>query len=180
VNQTLSARAFIKELDKLQDGKSINLNYGSLILWGVKSLKERFKLDSFEDELYLYETVIQLIQQVTPRQFMNIFPIDKDYDGNKYDCKDYFYTIKKSKQYGLDNRITDAFEFLWDYWNRETSQFVISYMSVMSDISKKETGRSLLEEFATEQGIKTYAKKEINGETFFIENIATNSKGEII
>lgn len=155
-------------------------DFSKLVFWGIKSLKTRIEMGSLEDEFYLYETIIILIEKMTPRQFINVFPIDKDYDGIKYDCKDYFYTIKKCNDHGLDNPITDAFDFLWDYWNRETSRFVINYMAVMSDIRKKETGKSILEEFATERGIKTYTRKQINGETYFVENIATNRKGEII
>lgn len=171
----------MREIETALSTKSFSCyDFSKIVFSGIKSLKVRVEKGSLEDELYLYESIIMFIGTMTPRQFMNVFPIDKDYDGSKYDCKDYFYTMKKCTEYGLDKPITDAFDFLWDYWNRETSHFVINYMSVMSDIRKKKTGRSILEEFATERGIKTYAEKQINGETYFVENIATNSKGEII
>jgi hypothetical protein len=58
------------------------------------------------------------MSQLTPREFMNIFPIDKTYDGERFECKDYFYTIKIVRALDQDAPIGDKLDdLLWEYMN---------------------------------------------------------------
>ena len=68
---------------------------------------------------FIVEFINQMVAKITPRQFMEIFPIAKDYDGEKYGCKDYFYTkdymarksqrvftgVLESSHYGIRNSL---------------------------------------------------------------------------
>lgn len=188
MNPIISNRQFLKELKNNQyfDFKSeFDLEIHSrLIYWGVKSLSDRGDndqgKDSLHDSLNLYQFVMDMLSKITPRELMNIHPVTKVYDGEKYGVKDYFYTMKKCKEHGMDKPIGNAFEFLWDYMNTDTGLFLVRYLSILSDIRKIETGQGVLETYAAEVGLKTYKEKQINGEIVFVENLTFNSKGELL
>jgi len=158
--------------------------HGKLIFWGVKALGRNHELitdqESLDNQMYLYQFVLGLLNKITPNQLMNIFPIKKVYDGEKYEFKDYFSTIEHCRNRGLDKPIGNAFDFLWDYMNTDTGLFVVRYLSVLSDFQKIKTGQGILETYAAENGIKTYKEQQINGKSVFVENLAFNSKGELL
>lgn len=103
---------------------------------------------------YMFE-VCNLIEQLTPREFTQVFPIRKTYDGCKYECKDYFSTVKSIEKIGWDKKITNAFEFLWDFsWgNRNISYLTLFMMDVLSDNIKRKKGIGIFEEFMNEKQI---------------------------
>jgi hypothetical protein len=72
---------------------------------------------------------------LTPREFTNIFPIEKVYDGAKYETKDYFFTVQAIEKIGWDSVIDDDIvEFLWDYTNIYVSLFLVEMLGCTSDI----------------------------------------------
>lgn len=108
----------------------------------------------------IYNALFSFMGELYPSEFERIFPIRKDFDGHKYECKDYFYTKKilnsmpQDKPIGEDN-IT---RFLWDYQNPHTSELLISYMEVIDDLRRLQGKPSMMEEFAVQNGITTYTK----------------------
>jgi len=188
LNLNLALDQFSKQLNR---NKHIDIDKGfdfeahkQTILWGVRSLgygsKELYESTSIEDKLALYQFVSDLIDRITPRQLMSIFPITKEYDGHKYEMKDYFYAMNKCKEHGLDNPISNSFEFLWDYYNRETGGFVVNYLSTLSDVTKEKAGQGLMETYLAEIGSTTYTEKVINGKRVLVENLVFNSKGKLV
>lgn len=187
MNSIITNEQFLKEL---QANKNLDFDkefdfeiHNKVIFWGVKALGRRS--DSIQSEEFLYNTMhlyqftINMLNKITPRQLMNIFPITKIYDGNKYESKDYFYSMDKCNKHGLDVPIGNAFEFLWDYMNVDTGLFLVKYLSTLSDVRRLETGQGILETYAAENGIKTYRRKQINGKSILVENLTFNSKGEL-
>lgn len=74
--------------------------------------------EQIEKGLPLIDEVYQIIQQATPRQIMQAFPIHKEFDGEKSGCKDYFYTREYLKKIPLDKPIGEkVHDFLWEYYN---------------------------------------------------------------
>lgn len=108
----------------------------------------------------LSELTMQLISLTTPRRLSAIFPIDKKYDGEKYEIKDYFSTVQMIKDHGWDERISDAFNFLWDYENRHLRHYLTQYLSLVSDIRRTQGHPGILEEWAAEKGIPLYHMHE--------------------
>lgn len=71
-----------------------------------------------EEGLPLIDEVYQLVQQATPKQIMQAFPVHKEFDGEKTGCKDYFYTREYLKKIPLDKPIGENIhDFLWEYYN---------------------------------------------------------------
>ena len=184
MNSLIALDQFTKLLEKHLEDEFEFDKHKKIIFWGVKSLghgNQKFlKKENAEERLSLYRFVSDLIDRITPRQLINIFPIAKDYDGNKYEMKDYFYTMDKCKKHGLDNPIENSFEFLWDYHNEYTGGFVVKYLSTLSDMNRAMTGQGLMETYLAEAEIPTYTEKVINGKRVLVENLTFNSKGKLI
>lgn len=102
--------------------------------------------------------------QLTPNEILNLFPITKDFDGWKYECKDYFYTVEKLNEYNPDSPLGNRLEdFLWDYVNDYTGDFIIDMMSTASDLRKFQGKPCFLEEWAEQNGISTLTVNERDG-----------------
>ena len=72
----------------------------------------------------LYDTidrVYNFIGFLTIRDLLSIFPIRKDYDGELYQCKDYFYTVDALSKMDWDKPIgrDNVFSLMWDYCNED-------------------------------------------------------------
>lgn len=159
-------------------------------LCGVKYIKcvadierENQRLDStyqtpFEvkqNSFNLIDAIFGIIGCIKLGNLINIFPIDKTYDGDKWGCKDYFFTMDVLKEKGLDNAVgrDGVFDLMWDYENRDLREFTVFYMSCMSAMYKQQTGVGFAEKFYEDNGIGTYTMDKENG------LLIDNQSGEI-
>ncbi|CUB59053.1 hypothetical protein BN2127_JRS10_04752 [Bacillus subtilis] len=110
-----------------------------------------------KDKLQLIGYLQELMKKITPREFINMFPITKSYDGDKWEAKDYFFTINRAKEIGMDTPIGEnILEFLYDYENWDITCFTISSMTIMSRLRRAGGKKSLAEEFFEDAGMDTY------------------------
>ncbi|MED3358632.1 hypothetical protein P4414_26300 [Bacillus thuringiensis] len=131
------------------------------IFTGVRFIRyTKSDVSSYEylkDKLQLIGYLQELMKKVTPREFINMFPIIKSYDGDKWEEKDYFFTMNRAKEIGMDTLIGEnILEFLYDYDNWDITCFAVSSMTVMSRIRRVEGEKSLSEEFFEGIGLDTY------------------------
>lgn len=93
--------------------------------------------------------IFKAMGYMTVRNFITTFPITKDYDGEKYGCKDYFYTVDMLKKYDPDEQIGwgRVKEFLLEYENRDIHRVAVMQMCNMSKLYQQETGRNMAVEF---------------------------------
>ena len=104
------------------------------------------------------------MELLTFRQFVNLFPIEKRYDGEKYMCKDYFYVVEKLKKVDMDERIGDRLQdLLWDYRNEQVNEFMINFLSAANRINKLNGGGSFIGQWAEENNISTCTVNEREG-----------------
>lgn len=132
-------------------------------------------LEQVESDFSLLEVVKMLMGQLTPRELMSMFPITKEYDGDKSCCKDYFFTVEKLKDFDMDSLLGDEGleDFLWSYWNDDLFAFDMVAFSIISNMYRSQTGKGIMEEWCEKQGIDSYS---VNQETGIIQN---NRTGEI-
>ncbi|MFJ7920514.1 hypothetical protein ACIQ6U_12215 [Lysinibacillus fusiformis] len=155
-----------------------------LILLGVKTVVAIESRKKDKDSLTLLFSIISfvnsLMELLTPREFETIFPIDKVYDGERWEMKDYFYTRKYIEEFGIDKIIgKDIDEFLWEYSNWTIGFYLVEQTGVASDLRKLETGKGIMEEFLEEQGGPTYSMYEgVDGKQY-IENRQTGEVSEV-
>lgn len=150
-----------------------------LAYYGVKAVNEISKTrEGFEYErllklFELTELVKTVIAVLTPNELMTVFPVEKRYDGKKYEMKDYFSTMEELQKIGMETVITKQIDYLlWDYMNRDVERFVINSMCILSDIHKFEIGKSIAEIWAEENGIGTYklCKDETTGKQYLFDS----------
>ena len=149
-------------------------------LCGVKYIKyvadierENQRLDSSyntpfavkENGFNLIDALFGIIGRIKLKNLIKIFPIDKTYDGDKWDCKDYFFTMDVLKEKGLDNVIgrDGVFDLLWDYENRELRELTVFYMSCMSAMYQCQTGVTFMDKFCEDNNIDSYSVDRENG-----------------
>ena len=129
-----------------------------------------------------YQSILSIMGAMTPREFMETFPVTKDFNGHKYGAKDYFSVMEGIKsQYPLDIPIMfdgdDAHEtmfmFLMNYSNIHTDELTISIMMNISDMHRMKTGRYILDDFMVSQGKeplkKHYLVRKPNGKEFLVD-----------
>lgn len=120
---------------------------------------------SAKTDFWEIEVVITLLGGLTPRNLMIAFPITKEFDGEKWCCKDYYYTMEEINKLDLDTPIgkDGILELLWDYQNPMLSELYIESLSAASDLRRMQTGKGLAEEFFEKEGISTYTYNEESG-----------------
>lgn len=81
--------------------------------------------------------VLDAIGRLTPQKLLQLYPVTKEYDGERWDCKDYFYTMDKLKQWPPDKPIGTAQEvacLLWDYQNQDLEIMLLQWMNAVDDL----------------------------------------------
>lgn len=102
------------------------------------------------------EMVCMLLGGLTYRQVMVMFPIGKDFDGEKWGAKDYYSTVSWLEEHGLDSRISDVEDFLWNYYNSTIMRFGVARLTIIDQLRRFEGQKSLMESFADEFGVDTW------------------------
>ena len=135
-------------------------------------------LEEQQAKFQLIDTIFVICGHLTIRNFVTTFPIDKDYDGEKWGCKDYFYTMDVLSRMDWDKPIgrENFFEFLWDYENDDLRNVCTDYMCVISALYRAQTGKGIAEQFFEERGIETYKIDKENG---IIKNNQTGEVGNL-
>jgi hypothetical protein len=160
--------------DAMDDDKALERT----IFYGVKYFGRAGKnttLEDMERRFHITEAIMAYISLVTPRRFVEIFPINKEYDGKRWGTKDYFYTVDKIAEIGWDKPIGETTEtvldFLWDYNNWDITFFLVEFMSLMSDMRRAQGQPGIMEQWATENGIQTYTLHTTpDGEQFVMDS----------
>ena len=137
------------------------------IFLGVKYIgKSRYthkKNMNVDQEYKKVESLMAAIELMTPRELTQMFPIAKEYDGDKYETKDYFYTMDAIENIGMDSALgthENVINLLWDYTNHDISMFMVRWMGVVGDLAVYTQNKDPLEQFFSIQNEK-YGNAEI-------------------
>ena len=152
------------------------LSLKRIIFYGVKAVNttpepEHITREAAETNFQYISIIKDLMALLAPIEFMRIFPIDKDFRGNKWGWKDYFYTRDYINGLEQSNPIgKEILNFLWEYQNKDITEFNICSMEALSNLLKLDGLPSLAEEFAYEMGLKTYTMHtDSRGREFLID-----------
>lgn len=174
---SLYKRAFDNTVKRYHEntGTDIRKVIKQLIVYGVKAVNtidsESETLGSAPTNFHFCQVIISCMSRLTPLEFINLFPITKDFDGERWGTKDYFYTMKYIKTLDPDAPIgEEIFNFLWEYTNWEITIFNVNYLRYISDMRQLEGKPSLMEEWANQNGISTYTLYEKGNTKFVLDN----------
>lgn len=93
-----------------------------------------YKKTPFE-RFHILDAVLKLIGTLKPMELVEMFPVIKVYDGEKYQTKDYYFTMEAINKLDPDEPIGDkAFDLLWDYMNWDLTHFTLELIDTMSTV----------------------------------------------
>lgn len=147
---------------------------------GVRAAKGLMKRLGPQLLFWFCESVKDYISLMTPMELMQVFPIDKEYDGERWQSKDYFYTLQVLRNHGLHTPIGEQVtELLWDYMSHHMRFFMVVLMGAASDLKREQTGTGIMEDWCREQGIPTYrmCKDPDTGNEFMLDSESGRSIG---
>jgi hypothetical protein len=178
INVSHKAIAVMKSGRALSDDEAKPLLTKLVILMvkeaGTKEPKSLRRNKTIEQLQYKFDSMQQVkiyFSVFTYRDFMNLFPIRKEYDGDKTGCRDYYSTIKYLKQYNLDEKIGNNVDHLiFEYVNDDIEKFCFRDMECVSDLMEATTGQSLGAKWAEDMGIPMMTMHEgTNGQKFMVD-----------
>lgn len=111
------------------------------------------------------DSIFTILGCLTLRNFVTTFPIEKTYDGEKWECKDYFSTMEVLSSMDWNKPIgrDELLELLWDYDNADLRHAYMEYTSAMSAMYKAQTGKGIMEKFFEDRGVPTYTMDKATG-----------------
>lgn len=144
----------------------------------IRRESERLNIDSkqsLEESQAIFnliDTVFMVMGYIKLKNLVTTFPIKKEYDGEKWECKDYFYTMDVLSKMDMDKPVgrDNISDLLWDYQNDDLREAYVEFMCATSAIYRSRTGKSIAEEWCDDIGIPTYT---INKETGIVMNNQT-------
>lgn len=139
-------KAFVRfEAKHKRRGKLSHDDLKRYVFLGVRAFGSEFlkndsrkKSKSFHEIKWKYlhcKNIMEAIGKITPKDFMQMFPVDKNYERHKWGEKDYFFTMKR-----LGNIVQpigteqEAADFLWDYVNSDADFFFMNWLDVVDDL----------------------------------------------
>lgn len=150
-------------------------HFKQVIFYGVKLINEMPKAKTYDDELAIFQTISvlkDLIKQLTPIEFMNMFPVEKDFKGYKYEMKDYYSSMEYVNTLDLNKPLGDnVLMLLGEYMNRDTHRFFVKSVINLSHLRQYDGHLDMFEEFMAAQGMETpNTFKNNKGEAMYIRN----------
>lgn len=141
-----SIREVKRENDRLETGYEISL--------------EEHKI-----KFQLIDAIFTVCGHLKLKNFVTTFPITKDFNGHKWECKDYFYTMEVLSKMDWNKPIgrDKFFDFLWDYENNDLRNVCVEYMCAMSKLCQSQTGKGIAEQWCDDMGIGTYTVDKESG-----------------
>ncbi|MVB11343.1 hypothetical protein CAFE_20560 [Caprobacter fermentans] len=150
-----------------------------IIVAGVKYInasrptKDKADAEQAQGRMDLINCIQMFMARLTPKEFMQLFPIKKDYDGDRWGCKDYFYTMERIREMDQDKPIggeLELFNFLWDYWNWEIDEFLVESFSSMDALMHSKGKEGPMDMLMDGMGMTPYYMKKdpVTGTEFMI------------
>ncbi len=167
--------AFDREMNKNKDDfpeKPDNIN--KLITYGIKVInlepEQEMTLDKLEAKFGLMGMINYFIGQLTPRELMNLYPIEKTYDGEKYQAKDYYYTKKYMNSLPQNNSIGEGkvLRVLWQYVNNVLMDYFFNLSDTLDELEIAKGRKSATEQFFDDVGIGTCTVHEDSNSNKYI------------
>lgn len=158
--------AGIKFICSLQDEDRMCRKIGDKYIESLEESKKKFEF---------IDVIFSVLSCLTVKNFVITFPVTKEYDGEKWQSKDYFYTMDVLSKMDWDKPIgrEKISELLWDYQNNDLRNAYVEYMCVTSALYRAQTGKGIAEQWVEDMGLPTYTFDDQNG---FMRN---NQTGEI-
>jgi hypothetical protein len=158
-----------------------------VVLAGVKYIivsrptKNKTDAEEVQRRFDLIDCILINMTILTPREFMQLFPIEKTYDGERWDCKDFYSVMKYIHTLDIDEPIMDEkklFDLLWEYMSFDINMFMVEWMSSMERMAHLQGEPGPLDKLIDDMGIETHTfnKDPVSGR----EYLQSNTTGKVM
>lgn len=138
----LASRGGASKVHRLQGDDLAKYIYLEVKAYGKEKWKEINHIKNkscleIESRYKEIKMVLDAIGRLTPQKLLQLYPVTKEYNRKRWDCKDYFYTMDKLKQWPPDKPIGTAQEvacLLWDYENEDLEIMLLQWLNVIDDL----------------------------------------------
>lgn len=99
------------------------------------------------------------IAHLTVKDFIQMFPPDKNYNGRRDDSKDYFSTMQYIRSFEQDEAIGKGRvdELICEYSNEDIKRFVLAIWALVDKVRERHGLQSMAAEFMQAQGVSPVA-----------------------
>lgn len=176
---SLYINAYIRTLEALPvyEGADQTSYVQKMVYYGVKAIGTHPKLKNYQEAVACFEFISNLktvMSILTLHEFMNIFPIEKVFDGDKYEMKDYYSTLEAINELELEphKQIGESIlELIMEYMNDDIMNFAVQGMIAMSAMRRFDGHLDLIEEFMASEGHKTpNTFKNDKGQVYYVRH----------
>lgn len=146
----------IKYIDSIREIRRENKRVGTDYVQTLEEAQTAFQL---------INAIFTVCGYLTLKNFVTTFPVEKYYDGAKWEEKDYFYTMEVLNKMDWDKPIgrDGLSELLWDYNNSDLRHAYIEFTTAMSAIFRAQTGKGIAETWCDNMGIPTFTEDRETG-----------------
>ena len=175
----LYLRAYIRVLkqhmQELEEEREEKETLLKVVFYGIKTALLEPKPTSYKESIVEFQTISalkQIIAKLTPNEFMNMFPVEKDFKGYKYEMKDYYSSMEYVNTLDLNKPIGDnVLMLLGEYMNKDIHRFFVKSVINLSHLRQYDGHIDMFEEFMASQGMETpNTFKNAKGEPMYIKN----------
>ena len=160
-------KLILKQLIAASDSYKVNPNhenYKKLVYWSIRHLPY-YETNNAEEKFAYISCLKNCLKKLTYREFINLFPIAKEYDGAKWEMKDYYSTMEYLDGKSLDDYIKEPLDLIFEYYNWDIIIFGVEVMSATSEMNKIQTGIDITEAFMFPDQYPTDSKGNLIGVT---------------
>lgn len=167
-------------------GYTSDIDIKKAVFYGIKYYSSHQPSNDYKQlliDMCEFEEIKQMISTLTYNDILNMFPIIKEFDGERFECKDYFTTKQYLSDIDLDSKIgiDNVDELFWEYYNYYIMNFSVHELLTLDHIRKYNGKLSILEQFIKDNGMeedihtytmdkeKNIAYDNVTGESFKIE-----------
>lgn len=132
----------------------------------------------------MYDSMIALAACLSPAKIAQLFPAEKEYNGAKYDMKDYFTSVAAVEQAGGWKKFKDedaVLSFLMDLNNDDITRCCIASMHIIDAMGARRGQKSLIETFLEkETGMPVSLPKHLGEARDKAGNVYITADGEVL
>lgn len=120
--------------------------------------------------LNMIKVLKESLMVLTPNELLTMFPVEKTYDGKRYNEKDYFYTMNYLQEIGLNKIIGENVDqLLCNYVNANITRFCVVEQCTNSSLRCLTGHKVVIDEVFGRKGYKIYCDKENIIHVFSVE-----------
>lgn len=165
----------------------VSIAFKQAVFYGVYTTitypkDEYLTLEDLKHRFVEIEHVKALIENLTPIELMQVFPVDKYYRGCKFQIKDYFFIMNCINKLDIKKTFyrqkADINKVLWDYENFSITRFLVEITNIIDGFRRLQGQEPIMDEFMREQGVHpmTMYTDETTGKKFLLDENGKTSQ----